>query len=459
MKNLKLKTRFWSALTLAVLAAAALTACSVKSSSFSIVSDLNNTTTINSENSGTDTDGSGSIVVGDSEMIVVDASITSGALNLQFVESGSGQKALEQDFSASGRTEFPEIGPGEYEINAKVSQADFSGKISIYTEASTADSAAPAAVADTKENETKEAETDAADVQTAEEAEDDSSLELKDSSGATEFNDGDGDDSSDLLIQAAETIYDSLDESWGEDKKVSYNVDEDTIYVLAWEKDINTADILVSSTWEEMKQWHIDTYNAFWDYMEEAGIPDAHLDYRYAADHDDVSFLTLLDGEIVYDIHEDGLPGFVYTGEDPYLNTIWEYLRDTESMNYDPGDVMIPAFVILEEDEEDPQDIKVWGSYWLINYDLDGTKLITKNGGCYPACIHLAETEDGYKVTDAEFVEDGSNYDPTARAIFGAKEGLLEAFEQADDRLEECRTEYINMYAEKTGIDIQSYED
>ncbi len=155
----------------------------------------------------------------------------------------------------------------------------------------------------------------------------------------------------------------------------------------------------------------------------------------------------------------EALPEFSYTGKDAYIGPICEYMRDTEGINYDKADVMIPAFIILKEDDSNKKDIRVWGDFEIFNYDLRGTTLITRSGGSYPGLIHLKETGDGYEVVSMDQAEDGSNYSASIRRIVGNDRELLNAFTHMDDRLAASRVEYIRMYAEDTGLEIQAYLD
>lgn len=156
---------------------------------------------------------------------------------------------------------------------------------------------------------------------------------------------------------------------------------------------------------------------------------------------------------------KETLPAFVYTGEDPYFDAILDYMRKTEGESFDPSQVMIPAFILLEEDASDPEDIKVWGNFWIFNYDLEGTTLMMQSGGEAPGLIHLKKTDDGYEVTSMDRVGDGSNYDPDIERIFGVKKELLDAIRYDHDDLDTVRADYIRMYSEESGIEITAFQD
>ncbi|MCR4751301.1 MAG: hypothetical protein K5852_03310 [Eubacterium sp.] len=156
---------------------------------------------------------------------------------------------------------------------------------------------------------------------------------------------------------------------------------------------------------------------------------------------------------------KEALPEFSYTGEDPYFDAILDYIRKTDGESFDQSQVMIPAFILLEEDATDPEDIKVWGNFWIFNYDLEGTTLMMQSGGEAPGLIHLKKTEYGYEVTSMDRVGDGSNYDPDMERIFGVKKELLDAIRSAKDDLDTVRADYIRMYSEESGIEITAFQD
>ncbi len=54
-----------------------------------------------------------------------------------------------------------------------------------------------------------------------------------------------------------------------------------------------------------MKQDKLDLFNYYTESLKELGAGDVHLILQFAADTEDAAFLTIVDGEVVYDIMED----------------------------------------------------------------------------------------------------------------------------------------------------------
>ena len=133
------------------------------------------------------------------------------------------------------------------------------------------------------------------------------------------------------------------------------------------------------------------------------------------------------------------LKAFEYTGNDPYVAAICEWLLGTKAEMYAPGEVAIPCPVILEVDDSDPEDILIWGSFDLHWYNLRNTTLFCVSGGSHPGLIHLQEADGLFSVTDFNAVGDGTDYSVDVERIFGMREGLLARFENSYAEAEAVR--------------------
>ena len=155
------------------------------------------------------------------------------------------------------------------------------------------------------------------------------------------------------------------------------------------------------------------------------------------------------------------LPEFHYVDDAPYMDTILDYMVQTRGQWFESGDVMIPNFVIMRTDDSNPDDVKVWGNFWINNYDLQGDNLFCKNGGEAPGCVHLRRTPagSGYTVTWADFVGDGSNNQPDSERIFGIDADLMRAYANQDLVTERSRTDTIRKYVFMNGLPINTYQD
>lgn len=136
------------------------------------------------------------------------------------------------------------------------------------------------------------------------------------------------------------------------------------------------------------------------------------------------------------------------------------FFADSIGAQYAPGQVCITCPLIVDIDEQDKSDVKVWGSFWVFNYDVVGDTLKTVSGGNHPGLMHLREAGDGTcQVVAFDAVGDGSAFNPTAKRIFG------ERYEQfmkvnADDQLRDStRTRIIADYVAKHHLPVTMYQD
>ncbi len=142
-----------------------------------------------------------------------------------------------------------------------------------------------------------------------------------------------------------------------------------------------------------------------------------------------------------------------------FLTAIEDYLSTEIGTAYSKGDVCIPNYTIVESDISDTSDIRVWGDWWVFNYNLVGDTLKTVSGGSHPGLFHVQKNGDNYTVTDFEQVEDGAGNEASARRVFG---DYYESFHQinsnADER-EAQRANDIAEYVKKHGLKAAVYQD
>ena len=138
---------------------------------------------------------------------------------------------------------------------------------------------------------------------------------------------------------------------------------------------------------------------------------------------------------------------------------LYQYVIDNLANAYSDTEVSIPCPVILTIDESNKDDIKVYGDFWVFNYYLDGDIMKNTSGGSYPGCIHVKSSADGYEVTGMDMVEDGNQYIPTAKKIFGNYyEDFMKLEEDLDGR-EATRAQIIANYVAANGLNVAAYQD
>ncbi len=153
------------------------------------------------------------------------------------------------------------------------------------------------------------------------------------------------------------------------------------------------------------------------------------------------------------------LPAYEYPGPELFYSVLYKYLADELSVGYDAADVGIPSPIIVAEDESNPDDICVWGDFWYYNYKLNGDTLETVNGGSYPGCVHLKNTDDGYEVVSMDVVADGDDFTTAAKKIFGDHyDEFLKMYSDSDAK-EAVRAQIIANYVAANNLPITQYQD
>ena len=152
------------------------------------------------------------------------------------------------------------------------------------------------------------------------------------------------------------------------------------------------------------------------------------------------------------------LPRYVYTGTEEYLDVISEYMIQDAEQGYDPATgVFIPFTFIAGVDDEDPEDIKVYGEYNIDGYNLLNTTLVCCNGGRSRGVFHLKKEDDGsYSVVDAELPY---TEEETVKLFEGQDDlySILTAL--TDDDENQKRGEAIAEYVNTNGLNITQWQD
>ena len=145
--------------------------------------------------------------------------------------------------------------------------------------------------------------------------------------------------------------------------------------------------------------------------------------------------------------------------ETTYFPAIDRYLVNEIGKQYAKGEHCVPFHHIVAVDERNADDILIWGDFWVFNYNQVGDTLKCVSGGSHPGLMHVAQTENGFKVTAFEQVEDGSNFLPTAKKIFGDKYDAFQAINSDEKKREILRAEVLGNYVKKQGLSVTLYQD
>ena len=136
-----------------------------------------------------------------------------------------------------------------------------------------------------------------------------------------------------------------------------------------------------------------------------------------------------------------------------------DYLVNEIGKNYAQSDVCIPYAYVISADEGNPDDILVWGDFWVFNYEISGDTLKTASGGNHPGLMHVKKINDGYEVTGFDAVVDGSGNLESAKQIFGDKFDVYQEFSSAAEKREMERLRFTADYVKKHDMSVTLLQD
>ena len=150
-----------------------------------------------------------------------------------------------------------------------------------------------------------------------------------------------------------------------------------------------------------------------------------------------------------------------YAGEDPVEATIYEYVATTIAQEFDveEGMVSIPTVTVIDKVENEDGSIDVTGDFWVDNYTIEGDTLVNQSGGNFPGKMHVVKDGDSYKVESFEQVGDGSEFEPTAKAIFGDSYDKFMTINSDSDAREALRAETVATFVKANGLEVTKYQD
>ena len=149
-----------------------------------------------------------------------------------------------------------------------------------------------------------------------------------------------------------------------------------------------------------------------------------------------------------------------YSGNDPAEMAVYTYLTDEIAGNYDKADCSIPVVTVIDVDKSNPEDVKIKGDYWIYNYNIEGDTLKCVSGGAHPGCLHIKPSDNGtYEVIGFDAVKDGSDYETSAKEIFGDKYDEFIKCTSDDKAREARRLESVSLYVNANEVPVTKYQD
>lgn len=144
---------------------------------------------------------------------------------------------------------------------------------------------------------------------------------------------------------------------------------------------------------------------------------------------------------------------------EPLQMAIESYLVDSIGGRYAWGEVCIPysGFIVVEGEGLDT--VRVWGDWWVDNFDLVDDTLKCVSGGSHPGMFVLVKEADGYRVDVFDQVEDGSRCQPSAERIFGKHYEDFHAVNSNEGIRDSVRLEVVSEYVREHGLKVTCLQD
>lgn len=144
---------------------------------------------------------------------------------------------------------------------------------------------------------------------------------------------------------------------------------------------------------------------------------------------------------------------------DEYLAAIEAYLR-TIGSQYTPGEVCIPSYTVIAINDNDTDYTRVWGDWWVFNYNIVGDTLKCVSGGSHPGLMYLKQN-DTHKwiVTSFDQVEDGSRYLPSAKRIFGEYYDAFHKVNSSQEHRDSIRLKQVAYYVQEHKLPVTMLQD
>lgn len=136
-----------------------------------------------------------------------------------------------------------------------------------------------------------------------------------------------------------------------------------------------------------------------------------------------------------------------------------DYLVNVIGKNYAEAEYCIPSPFVVSADYGNPEDVLVWGDFWVFNYDQSGDTLKTVSGGSHPGLMHLKKTDNGFEVIGFDAVEDGAGNMESGKRIFGDNYDAFWEVNSNQEKREDIRLHYVAEYVKKHNLPVKMVQD
>ena len=157
-----------------------------------------------------------------------------------------------------------------------------------------------------------------------------------------------------------------------------------------------------------------------------------------------------------------GINNYGYDGQEDWEAAIYRYLvEEIGQKQFETGEGIytVPVVQIIDLTEAENGGSNVWGCFEVYNYKIEGETLSCVSGGSFPGKMHVAKTANGSVVDDFAVVEDGANYDSSAKEIFGDRYESFVAESSDENARNAARKQILANYVKANGLKVTQYQD
>lgn len=152
-------------------------------------------------------------------------------------------------------------------------------------------------------------------------------------------------------------------------------------------------------------------------------------------------------------VAEDSLQLLEETDTKPVVSwqsVIDEYLTNEIGSRFELNNVIIiPTYTIIAVDSSAGDVYRVWGDWWVAAYSDWKETLLTSIETCVPGLIVLQKTEDGFKVTEFDQVEEGRAIEENAKRVFGKYCDAFWKVNRDEEYRNSLRLDAVSQYVHK----------
>ena len=145
--------------------------------------------------------------------------------------------------------------------------------------------------------------------------------------------------------------------------------------------------------------------------------------------------------------------------EEALRQAISNYLVKEIGSQYSQGDLCVPVLMIVSAEEEGSEQARVWGDFWVFNYNIVGDTLKTVSGGNHSGYMDIAKAGEELQVKHFEQTENGASFEASAKRIFANHYDIYQNMHSNQDVREAVRQEQLQQYIKKNDLKVKYYQD